>query len=174
MGKKIDNNEILQLFTGEAHTIAEAGNILGYSISKIMNTLQNCRKDGFTLDKFKVGRLTYYTLTKGAGKKIVERDRFIDTMQRRGIEFVAEHRFHSVRKWRFDYANVEQMIAVEVEGGAWKDGRHNRATGFFKDMEKYNTATAEGWKVLRCTPQQINTSEWADFVQDVCERFRKK
>jgi very-short-patch-repair endonuclease len=24
------------------------------------------------------------------------------------------------------------------------------------DMEKYNTATLLGWRVLRCTPRQIN------------------
>lgn len=31
-------------------------------------------------------------------------------------------------------------------------GRHSRGV---KDMEKYNTATLAGWRVLRVTPKQV-------------------
>ena len=67
---------------------------------------------------------------------------------------VAEYKFHPVRKWRFDYAVPDLMIAVEIEGGTWIKGRHNRAEGYQKDMEKYNMAQLMGWKVLRYTPEQ--------------------
>lgn len=32
-----------------------------------------------------------------------------------GVEAVSEYKFHPTRKWRFDYAIVEYMIAIEVE-----------------------------------------------------------
>jgi very-short-patch-repair endonuclease len=67
---------------------------------------------------------------------------------------IAEHRFHPVRKWRFDYAIVELKIAIEIEGGIWTNGRHTWGSGVIKDMEKYNTATALGWKIIRIQPNK--------------------
>lgn len=71
------------------------------------------------------------------------------------VECVKEYRFHPKRMWRFDYAIPEHNVALEVEGGVWTNGRHIRAQGFLGDMEKYNTATLMGWKVLRTTPDDL-------------------
>jgi len=62
-----------------------------------------------------------------------------------------EYRFVPDRRWRFDFAYTGQKIAVEIEGGIWNGGRHTRGSGYEKDLEKYNRATIEGWKVLRYT-----------------------
>lgn len=66
-----------------------------------------------------------------------------------------EYVFHPSRKWRFDYAIIENKIALEVEGGTWIQGRHTRPLGFINDMEKYNAATILGWRVLRVTPATL-------------------
>jgi len=71
----------------------------------------------------------------------------------------AEHRFHSARKWRLDWAWPEQKIALEQEGGIWIQGRHSRGAGMVKDFEKYNTAAAMGWRVLKATPAQIASGD---------------
>lgn len=68
---------------------------------------------------------------------------------------VKEFRFHPHRRWRFDYAIPEHKIALEVEGGVWTGGRHISPKGFLGDMEKYNTATLMGWRVLRTTPDDL-------------------
>jgi very-short-patch-repair endonuclease len=65
-----------------------------------------------------------------------------------------EYRFCE-RKWRFDLAWKGPKIAVEIEGGIWINGRHNRGSGFEKDMEKYNTAQLLGWTVLRYSTGQV-------------------
>ncbi len=65
----------------------------------------------------------------------------------------AEYQFHPKRRWRFDHAWVEYKIALEIDGGAWSNGRHTRGKGFLGDMEKLNEAVISGWRVLRCTPQ---------------------
>ena len=65
-----------------------------------------------------------------------------------------EHRF-CARRWRFDLAWRDAMLAVEVEGGLWIRGRHNRPMGYMRDMEKYNTAANMGWRVMRFTPRQV-------------------
>src|SRR5262245_38966906 len=77
-----------------------------------------------------------------------------------------EYRFDPERKWRFDWAWPLNLIAMEIEGGAWIQGRHNRGSGFLRDMEKYNRAACLGWRVLRCTPQQFASGE---ILADVAE-----
>lgn len=68
-----------------------------------------------------------------------------------------EYRFAPPRRWRFDHAWVDAKVALEVDGGVWQYGRHNRATGFLKDCEKLNEAACLGWRILRVTPQQMQT-----------------
>jgi very-short-patch-repair endonuclease len=82
---------------------------------------------------------------------------------------VSEFKFHPTRRWRFDYAWPEQKLAVEIEGGAFTNGRHTRGAGFIKDMEKYNAAAAAGWRVLRYTPSQVASG----MVLEQVERLLK-
>jgi len=72
---------------------------------------------------------------------------------------VREYRFHPSRRWRFDFAWPDHMLAVEVEGGVWVQGRHNRGAGFLADMEKYNEAAIRGWRVLRVAGKHIRGGE---------------
>jgi very-short-patch-repair endonuclease len=94
--------------------------------------------------------------------------------QKLGVEVVAEHRFLPPRRWRFDYALVEQRIAIEVEGGIWikGGGRHNRGAGMLKDLEKYNCAAVEGWIVIRTTPDTLIAQSTLDLIQRALETRR--
>ncbi len=85
------------------------------------------------------------------------------------VTCVRELKFHPVRRWRFDYAIPEHKIAVEVEGGVWTQGRHTRPRGFLGDMDKYNTATALGWRVLRVTPDTLTTGATLDLIRRTIE-----
>lgn len=79
---------------------------------------------------------------------------------RRG--YVREYPFarHVGREWRFDFANPDEMIAIEVEGGT-KFGRsaHSMGAGFEKDRRKYNLAQAMGWTVLAFSTEQVMRGE---------------
>ena len=68
---------------------------------------------------------------------------------------VAELYFHPTRKWRFDFAYIDRMIAVECEGGTWSKGRHTTGQGFEDDCTKYNNAVLLGWRVFRFTGTMI-------------------
>jgi len=85
-----------------------------------------------------------------------------------GVTCVKELKFHPVRKWRFDYAIPDYKVALEVEGGVWSGGRHTSSKGFLGDMEKYNTATLMGWKVLRTTPDELYRLKTIEMVKNAC------
>lgn len=70
-------------------------------------------------------------------------------------QVVRELRFDATRKWRFDWALPHVKVAVEVNGGTWVSGRHNRGTGYLKDLEKLNSAQAQGWRVFQFSPAQV-------------------
>ena len=66
-----------------------------------------------------------------------------------------EYRFHPVRKWRFDLAWPELRVALEVDGGVYVSGAHNRGPHVESDCEKFSEAAALGWRVLRVTPRHV-------------------
>lgn len=106
------------------------------------------------------------------------------------INFEREFYFHSVRKWRFDFAIPEKKIAIEIEGGTFgkivvcnhchkkvffvtktgkiayvrQAGGHNSGKGYKKDIEKYEEASFLGWTLLRFTTVQVERNP-----QKVCE-----
>ena len=88
-------------------------------------------------------------------------------------EWVAEHKFHDVRKWRFDFACIEKKVAVEINGFTYGSGRHNHPGSVLSDYEKLNTAASYGWRVLQFTPittgnrlSRFGTDECFKLIRD--------
>lgn len=79
---------------------------------------------------------------------------------------VREYRFHPVRKWRLDFCWPEDhRLAVEVEGGIWTQGRHTHPAGYMADVEKYNTLTLMGWRLIRVTGDMIRKGEALKLIE---------
>jgi very-short-patch-repair endonuclease len=87
---------------------------------------------------------------------------------------VSEHKFHPERKWRFDLAYVDKLLAIEIEGGIWNMGRHVRPSGFINDIEKYNAATLLGWRVLRFDPKKIQNGDAVALLNQVLSKGNGK
>jgi hypothetical protein len=84
-----------------------------------------------------------------------------------GVSCVKEYRFYPERRWRADYAIIEYKILIEEEGGVWTSGRHTRGKGFIGDMEKYNTATAMGYKIIRIVPGDYASA--VKFIEQILD-----
>ena len=100
------------------------------------------------------------------------------------LHAVMEFEFHPERNWKFDYCIPDKMIAIENEGGAFKQrtytnkqgnlittigGRHNSGKGFLGDMEKYNEATAMGYRLIRVTPQTLISNNTIELIKRLCK-----
>jgi len=79
---------------------------------------------------------------------------------------VREHVFHFHRKWRFDFAWPDYLVAVEIQGGTWINGGHSRGSGFQKDCDKSNDAVLLGWRVLRYTTDDL-TKRPVQVIEEV-------
>ena len=80
-----------------------------------------------------------------------------------GPELEREYRFEPMRRWRADFAHLASRTLIEIEGGLYQQGRHNRAHGYQADCEKYNWATMTGWRVIRLTSMMLTP----DYVESI-------
>ena len=90
---------------------------------------------------------------------------------------VREHRFNPPRRYRFDFAWPDIMLAVELEGGTlskYKKSRHTTGTGFHNDCQKYNQAALMGWTVLRFDSAMINTLDAINTTMNAIELLKNE
>lgn len=110
--------------------------------------------------------LNIYKIQRVTGQQKI----FSQTCKTFGLpEPIPEHKFHPSRGWRIDYFFSNPIngnrVALEVEGGVFGYGRHNRASGFIKDMEKYNAMAEMGILLVRVLPQQLVTKKTFDTLK---------
>jgi hypothetical protein len=71
-------------------------------------------------------------------------------------EWVREHPGIPGRKFRFDFAWPEQMVAVEINGGIFKaQSGHRSISGLERDYNKANLAQLHGWAYFQLSPRMI-------------------
>jgi hypothetical protein len=80
-----------------------------------------------------------------------------------------EHQFDAQRKWRFDFAFLDQRIAVEIHGGASLGARggHTSAAGLRRDSEKSTAANLQGWVLLTFTADQLTLRALPETIDKV-------
>ena len=118
----------------------------------------------------RAGRLTEQALKtrRNQAKADLLARAFVELCRQHGLPAPErEYRFAAPeRQWRFDFAFIAQRIALEVEGGIYVNGRHTRAQGFVKDVEKYNNAALRGWRVFRTVPGHLNDIATLQLIAD--------
>ena len=81
--------------------------------------------------------------------------------------YEVEYVFLKGRRFRLDFAWPQHMIAVEIEGGTWNQGRHVTGAGFAKDCEKYNLAALDGWSVYRFPTSMVKDESAIKFMHKI-------
>lgn len=93
-------------------------------------------------------------------------DTLLWQMKAAGVEPAqTEWRFHPRRRWRFDLAWPDRLLAVEVDGGTWNGGRHTTGSGIEADSEKFSEAAAFGWRVMRLTKWMVLSGTGLEMVE---------
>lgn len=91
-----------------------------------------------------------------------------------------EFMFHSTRRWKFDFAWPELMVACEIEGGTgWKvngksiRGSHVTPLGYRKDCMKYSEGAIAGWCVVRGDAKMVKDGTLLRLVElAIAERMK--
>lgn len=88
-----------------------------------------------------------------------------------GIGYHREWRFAPPRRWRADFAVPagafeSPSLLVEIDGGGFIAGRHSRGLGMEHDAEKASAAAILGYRVIRCTPSQVEDGRALGWIQD--------
>lgn len=86
----------------------------------------------------------------------------------------AEFPFHQTRKWRFDFAWPDEMVAVEVDGAIHTTGRHTRGAGVDADNEKLNAAQLDGWRVFRFSTGKVQSGYAAQTIIKALDRYSQR
>jgi very-short-patch-repair endonuclease len=73
------------------------------------------------------------------------------------LDYFRECPFHDRRNWRFDFAVPSHMLALEIDGGIYTQGRHTRGVGFQEDLTKMQEAACLNWTVIRFSVQDVLT-----------------
>ena len=73
------------------------------------------------------------------------------------VKYKKEYLAFKGRKFRFDWAVFLDKCKVEIEyeGIYSEKSGHTTMSGFVSNLEKYNMATVNGWKILRYTAGNI-------------------
>ncbi len=95
------------------------------------------------------------------------------------IEYIREYQAIQGRRFRWDfYFPVDcwiiglptTPILLEVQGGLWIKGAHSTGTGIERDMEKLNTATINGFRLLQVSGKHIKSGEALRWVQEAVKK----
>lgn len=80
-----------------------------------------------------------------------------------------EYQFIPDRKYRADFAYPDLHLLIEVEGGTRGRGGHSSHVGISRDIEKGNLAMLNGWRVLRCTGEQVTNGMCVLWIEQALD-----
>lgn len=73
------------------------------------------------------------------------------------------------KRWRVDFAHCKSKTAIEIEGGVYMMGRHQRPAGFSEDCKKYLAITLLGWRVIRLTGSQLSEETIRSIIEFIID-----
>ncbi len=93
-------------------------------------------------------------------------DHLEDLATRHNLKLGMEHRFHPVRRWRFDYAFPQIKVAVDYDGVMFRSVGHNSLEKIIKDMERSNHAQLCGWDIYKANAKTVQNKEFFAIIEE--------
>lgn len=93
---------------------------------------------------------------------------FLDQLKLAGIILpVREHIFARPRLWRWDFAYVTEMIAIEYQGGIYQMARtaHSTVRGLTRDYEKFTEGSLLGWRIILIDTSTVRSGKALQWVE---------
>lgn len=80
---------------------------------------------------------------------------------------IPERQFRAVpeRRWKWDLAWPDHWLLLEVDGGTYVYGGHNRGVRIDGDAEKQSAAAALGYRTMRVTKHMIDSGRALDLLE---------
>ena len=113
------------------------------------------------------------------GRKKLAEQSFVRFLNYHGITgWDRQTIFAPPRRWQADFCWIRERLIVEIEGityfgGKDKLGRHQTATGFVKDAEKYEAAMMLGYVVYRVPHTWIIKDKREIWRPEVANNIKK-
>jgi very-short-patch-repair endonuclease len=110
------------------------------------------------------------------GKKLARdyRERYENALaaqlDEKGLKYVRQYGFIVGRRFRADFRLG--LLLVEVDGGGFVNGRHNRALGREADQERDALALCVGFRVLRVSPNQVMNGKAVGWIEKIRGRMK--
>ena len=109
---------------------------------------------------------------KNSSKNRLLLKEFEQFLKKNNIEFETEKVFSKImptkRKFRADYYVKKMKIIVEINGGQYMNGRHNRGgQGYENDLIKSNLANVNGFYYLQYTYQQLTKQLYINDLRTI-------
>lgn len=71
------------------------------------------------------------------------------------------------RRFRADYL-INNNIILEINGGQWTNGRHNRGgKGYENDLTKMNLSQENGFKYIQFTYEMLQRKEYEQTILNI-------
>ena len=80
-----------------------------------------------------------------------------------------EYEYAKPRRFRADYAWVEQRLLLEVEGGIYTRQAHGSISGILNDIERSQQAAMNGYRVFKVQPDDLLRTDTARMIQVALE-----
>lgn len=96
--------------------------------------------------------------------------------EKTGVVHEFEYRFAKPeRQYRSDIAFPDVKVAIEIDGGTWTLGRHNRPSHAIDEMTKNNDYVIRGWHTFHCPWLWLESTRHRDnFIMNVCSLIEAK
>ena len=87
-------------------------------------------------------------------------------MQEAGLAgFVREYQAIEGRRFKWDFAFVEDRLLIEVQGAVWVKGGHSTGVGITRDCEKFSIASANKWFTIPVTTDHVKNGKALEWIK---------